>query len=427
MDRGVLKLSNDEKLLTIAVVMGFLTLTILLTVCVVTPVCWLHTVIHRNKAKDKKCRDVELQEEATPIKRTVAPHYGLQSNRSSRVTSESIAGRKKYTEDSTYSSMSASSRGDGTISLYSELSLDIPIPNEDMEANYGQVVFSVVYRQQQNQNEGQLILYLKEAQDLPSRIYGGIIDPYLLVQIIKDRGHKRRIKGRSVPYYEFRSSTKRKSQHPLFRETVIVNMLSSQLKDYVLRIAVVDEEKIVNDTILGEISIPLREFHLEENHVHVLDLLEPKQDNGDILFGLSYLPTAERLTFTVVKGNNFRVVTDDVDTFAPYVRVLLFHNGKMLKKRKTSSRLGTECPSYNESLTFDVPLLEMENVMFIVAVSHRDTTLNYKHSTSPKPVKRDKHVGKVVIGPHARGSAFHHWLAMKKSPRKQVTQWHTIH
>ncbi|XP_076324031.1 synaptotagmin-A-like [Tachypleus tridentatus] len=334
---------------------------------------------------------------------------------------------RKYTEDSTYSSMSGSSRGDGTISLYSELSFDIPLTNEDMEASYGQVVFSIVYKQQQNRSEGQLILYLKEAQDLPSRIYGGIIDPYLLVQIIKDRGHKRRTKGRSFPYYEFRSGTKRKSQHPLFRETVIVNMLSSQLKDYILRIAVVDEEKIVNDTVLGEISIPLQEFHLEENHVHVLDLLEPKQDNGEILFGLSYLPTAERLTFTIVKGSNLRVVTDDLETFAPYVRVLLFHNGKMLKKRKTSSRLGSECPSYNESLTFDLPLLEMENVMFIVAVSHRDTTLNYKNSSSPKSIKRDKHVGKIVIGPRARGSAFYHWLAMKQSPRKQVTQWHTIH
>ncbi|XP_076370146.1 synaptotagmin-5-like [Tachypleus tridentatus] len=422
-------LSDPEKLLIIAVCLGILAVTILVTVCVVTPVCWIYACIHGKNNKDqKKQQDSEEKEEITCFKLIMVPHYGSQNGRSSDDELLGL-GSKKYTEKSTYSSMSTSSRGDDTLSFYSKCSSDISVANRNVDNTCGQVSLSVTYRERENETTGQLIIYLKEAQALPPRLYGGIIDPYLVVQLFENRGRKRSKRGFFVPIFEYRTSTKRKSQHPLFEETVVVTIPKAKLEDSIVKIAVFDDEKIMNDTNLGEISVPIGNLHLADHsgeQIHVLDLLEPQQGNGEILFGLSFLPTVERLTFTIVKGNNLRVVSDSMENFAPYIRILLFHNGKLYKKRKTTCRYGSDCPSYNESLTFDLPSSEIENVMFVLIVTHRKITSSRETSSRLTDFNREHHVGKVVIGPRASGSAFCHWLAMKQSLRKQVTQWHTL-
>lgn len=111
------------------------------------------------------------------------------------------------------------------------------------------------------------------------------------------------------------------------------------------------------------------------------------------------------------------------------MRVLLFHSGKLRKKKKTAAQHATLCPVYNESLTFDVPQSELDNVVFLVVVSHRDpaqTVSSPDSPTTPVAGAPQQHVGKVVVGACGRGSVLHHWNAMKQSPRKQVTQWHTL-
>lgn len=42
------------------------------------------------------------------------------------------------------------------------------------------------------------------------------------------------------------------------------------------------------------------------------------QENGEILFGLSYLPTAERLSFSLTKAHNLKVPTDELENFGMY-------------------------------------------------------------------------------------------------------------
>lgn len=109
------------------------------------------------------------------------------------------------------------------------------------------------------------------------------------------------------------------------------------------------------------------------------------------------------------------------------------HNGKLLKKKKTTSRPGAASPVFNETLTFDVPPTQLDHVIFLVVVSHRDPSDENVSSpdspTSPpnnSGAKKSRHIGKVVIGSSVKGTALNHWKAMKQSPRKQVTQWHTL-
>ncbi|XP_054721780.1 synaptotagmin-5-like [Uloborus diversus] len=438
----MLQLTENDKIIVLSVCIGLLILTIVVTVCVVIPSCWIHTCLYKIAKKRKlKYGNIEGLEEGTYIKLTGTPQYTVEcgppiqnNSKNNSFNGKGKTARKR--EDSTYSSMSSSSQGNASVSNYSEASVDAPITDIEQDANYGQVTFTAWCRMPEGGNLGELIVVLKEAQDLLPRSYGGTCDPYLTLQLLRDKGRKRWSKSSSSTLYEFRTSSKKKTQHPIFKETFIMEVTKADLREDSLKIAAFDDEKYANDSELGEISIPLRELSLSRNaeeNVTTLDFLEPRKEHGEILFGLSYLPTAERLTFTLTKAHNLRVTADSTEAFYPFIRVLLMHNGKLLKKKKTSSRHGTCNPVFNETLTFDVPPNQLDHVIFLVVASHRDPqdeSLSSPDSPTSPPnssgARKSRHIGKVVIGSSVKGLALNHWRAMKQSPRKQVTQWHTL-
>ena len=57
----------------------------------------------------------------------------------------------------------------------------------------------------------------------------------------------------------------------------------------------------------------------------------------------------------------------------PYIRILQVSskNGKVIRKKKTSVKSGTSEPEFNETLHFDLQQQHVENMIFIVMVSHR--------------------------------------------------------
>ncbi|GIY19528.1 synaptotagmin-1 [Caerostris darwini] len=431
-------LTETEKTIILAVCIGLLAFTILMTVCVVAPSCWMHICLKKIAKKRKMKYGIEDLEEGTYIKLTGAPQYTVECGPVVRSTSKtnSLHGKNRKREDSTYSSMSSSSQGNASVSNYSEASVDAPVTDVEQDINYGQVTFSVWCRMNDNAKLGELIVVLKEAQDLIPRSYGGTCDPYLILQLIRDKGRKRWSKSSITTVYEFRTSSKKKTQHPIFKETFIMEVTKADLKDGSLKISAFDDEKYANDSELGEITIPLKELNFgrngEENNT-TRDFLEPRKEFGEILFGLSYLPTAERLTFNLTKAHNLKVTADNIESFAPFIRVLLMHNGKLLKKKKTAYRQATISPVFNETLTFDVPPSQLDHIVFLVVASHRDIqdqSLSSPDSPTSPPnssgARKSRHIGKVVIGSSVKGLALNHWKAMKQSPRKQVTQWHVL-
>lgn len=131
------------------------------------------------------------------------------------------------------------------------------------------------------------------------------------------------------------------------------------------------------------------------------------------MLSLCYLPTAGRLTLTVIKGRNlkamditgksgrkiipYRFYINNVTLFQiqksnilvvcfsllfsrfplfastdPYVKVYLLCQGKRIKKKKTSVMKNTLHPIYNEAMVFDVPSENIEDVCLIVKVIDYD-------------------------------------------------------
>merc|ERR1739844_247950 len=103
----------------------------------------------------------------------------------------------------------------------------------------------------------------------------------------------------------------------------------------------------------------------------VCPLTQTRREAGEILFGLSYLPTAQRLSFSIVKKNSIKVDKKiGEETLNPYVRILMFNqSGRLIKKKKTTVQVNTKDPVYNETLNFElappqldssrIPALEM--------------------------------------------------------------------
>lgn len=126
------------------------------------------------------------------------------------------------------------------------------------------------------------------------------------------------------------------------------------------------------------------------------------QDNvdlGDLMFSLCYLPTAGRLTITMIKARNLKAmditgasgkqrkstwISDILDETEllffwcsfnctdPYVKVSLMCEGRRLKKRKTSTKRNTLNPIYNEAIVFDVPPENIEQISLLIAVMDYD-------------------------------------------------------
>lgn len=222
------QLTEGQKFLIIAICVALLAVTVLITVCVVTPVCWLHSCLvslgkKMGKMKMNKANEYDGIEETATFKLTGTPQYTVETESSiplAKIATDShFKQSRKHREDSTYSSMSTSSRGDASISTYSEASVDMPTVDGE-EINYGQVSFSLHYNTVDKEGVGQLIIVLKEAQDLPPRLYGGTCDPYLTVQIYRSKGRRRWSKNSLVSLYEFKTTTKKKDTTSIIQRKI---------------------------------------------------------------------------------------------------------------------------------------------------------------------------------------------------------------
>lgn len=141
-------------------------------------------------------------------------------------------------------------------------------------------------------------------------------------------------------------------------------------------------------------------------------------DLGEIMYSLCYLPTAGRMTLTVIKCRNLKAmditgasgecrwgshtswwsvlnhqffifwrkdesrhrrcvfkvwtITEEFASLDPYVKVSLICDGRRLKKRKTTTKKGTLNPVYNEAIIFDIPPENVEQVSLSIVVMDYD-------------------------------------------------------
>ncbi|RLU24754.1 hypothetical protein DMN91_002844 [Ooceraea biroi] len=142
----------------------------------------------------------------------------------------------------------------------------------------------------------------------------------------------------------------------------------------------------------------------------------PTPHLGELMFSLSYLPTAERLTLVVVKARNLRGATSTPGDF--FVKVYLLQQGKKMHKKKTSVKKGEKSPIFNEAIIFNVPAHTLQTIQLRLTVSE----LNGDQGTSPKAYS----VGHIIVGSTSTGKALAHWRQMLAALRRPVAMWHPL-
>ncbi|KAG5345560.1 SYT1 protein, partial [Acromyrmex charruanus] len=168
---------------------------------------------------------------------------------------------------------------------------------------------------------------------------------------------------------------------------------------------------------------------------------EHRAEFGHILLAVSYLPTAERLTINIMKLRDIKFIPTglSLNEFNPYVKVLMLNGktGKKMKKKKTKYLRTIAQPEFNETLTFNLAVTQLDTVQFLVVLCSKvlpeglpantadasdseDSVNSFKRSTST-------FIGKVALGKGVRGSTERlHWFSVLQNPRKLVTVWHTL-
>ncbi|XP_037630034.1 synaptotagmin-6 [Sebastes umbrosus] len=267
--------------------------------------------------------------------------------------------------------------------------------------NCGRINISLKY---DYENEALMVNILK-ASDLPAKDLCGTSDPYVKVYLLPDRK-------------KFQTRVHRKTLNPTFNESFQFPVPYDELPVRKLHMSVFDFDRFSRHDMIGEVVL--------ENLFEMSDLSRETDiwrdiqyattesvDLGEIMFSLCYLPTAGRLTLTVIKCRNLKAM--DITGYSdPYVKVSLICDGRRLKKKKTSIKKNTLNPTYNEAIIFDIPPDSMDHVSLHISVMDYDL------------VGHNEIIGVMRVGCHAEGLGRDHWNEMLAYPRKPIAHWHPL-
>ncbi|XP_045065317.1 synaptotagmin-6-like [Coregonus clupeaformis] len=286
--------------------------------------------------------------------------------------------------------------------LYRQKTLDTDESAKNSNAkNCGKINFSLKY---DYENEALLVNILK-AFDLPAKDLCGSSDPYVKIYLLPDRK-------------KFQTRVHRKTLNPTFDESFQFPVPYDELAVRKLHMSVFDFDRFSRHDMIGEVVV--------DNLVETSDLSRETDiwrdiqytttesvDLGEIMFSLCYLPTAGRLTLTVIKCRNLKAM--DITGYSdPYVKVSLICDGRRLKKKKTTIKKNTLNPTYNEAIIFDIPPDSMDHVSLHISVMDYDL------------VGHNEIIGVNRVGCSAEGLGKGHWNEMLAYPRKPIAHWHSL-
>ncbi|XP_075982334.1 synaptotagmin-10-like isoform X2 [Anticarsia gemmatalis] len=266
----------------------------------------------------------------------------------------------------------------------------------------GKLHFALKY----DQDVEALVVKIFEARDLPIKDVTGSSDPYIKVFLLPDRKKK------------FQTKVHRKNLNPVFNETFLFSVPYEELRQRYIQFSVYDFDRFSRHDLIGHVVLKglLESADLQQQIEYTMNILaapQEKKDLGELMLSLCYLPTAGRLTVTVIKARNLKAM-DINGSSDPYVKICLICQGKRIKKKKTTVKKNTLSPVYNEALVFDLPAENVYDVTLLVKVIDYDR------------IGSNELIGCTAIGSTLIGIGRDHWLQMLDNPRKPVAQWYPL-
>ncbi|XP_077178007.1 synaptotagmin-9 isoform X3 [Paroedura picta] len=286
--------------------------------------------------------------------------------------------------------------------LYKQRSVDTDDGRRNNSKAYGKLNFILKY----DCDLEQLIVKIHKAVNLPAKDFSGTSDPYVKIYLLPDRKTKHQTK------------VHRKTLNPVFDEVFLFPVPYNDLSTRKLHFSVYDFDRFSRHDLIGQVVVDnfleLTDFPRECNIWKDIEYVtNDKVDLGELMFSLCYLPTAGRLTITIIKARNLKAM-DITGASDPYVKVSLMCEGRRLKKRKTSTKRNTLNPVYNEAIVFDVPPESIDQISLSIAVMDYDR------------VGHNEIIGVCQVGNDAESLGRDHWNEMLSYPRKPIAHWHPL-
>ncbi|VDD93877.1 unnamed protein product [Enterobius vermicularis] len=231
---------------------------------------------------------------------------------------------------------------------------------------------------------------------------GGTSDPYVKLYLLPEKKKK------------FQTKVQRKSLNPVFNETFTFKVPFSDIGGQTLVLDVFDFDRFGKHDQIGQISIPLGKVDLATT-IQRNDLIESPPENrlGEVCLALRYVPNKNKLTVVVMECKNLKKM-DVLGLSDPYVKIYLMMQNKRLEKKKTTIKMKTLNPYYNESFSFEVTPEKMQRVHLQITVSDYDR------------LGSNERIGHVIIGSNATGAALKQWQDMLATPRRSMRDFIAI-
>ncbi|OXA57128.1 Synaptotagmin-10 [Folsomia candida] len=155
------------------------------------------------------------------------------------------------------------------------------------------------------EDNGLINIEFIEARNLPQKEY--LAQPSDAFFTLEIQPRKPADRKKDVLRYRFVTRTIKKAGEICdFSETFLAQLAKSHLNEYVIKFTAFDQDRFGNPNEIGTTTLSFEDFKDFTSNKLVLScsLKEPLSKRGDIMLGMCYLPTAERMSVTIVKLNN---------------------------------------------------------------------------------------------------------------------------
>ncbi|XP_013416638.1 synaptotagmin-12 [Lingula anatina] len=271
---------------------------------------------------------------------------------------------------------------------------------EPAVAAIGQLEFGLEF----DREVSELIVSVIQARDLEVNEVTGTVDTYVKVNLAPDSDSKKVTK------------VQRETANPQYKERFLFPVDPDELDNKTIQFSVYSCDKYARHKLLGQCDIKLGDIdlrHAVRLWLNLKDIDEVQAEYGDIMFSLSYLPTAERLTVVIVKARNLKW-HQNREAGDCFVKVYLLQNGKKMKKKKTTVKKDEKNPIFNEAMIFSVPSSTLPTVQLRITVAEQ------------MPEGKVSSIGHIIVGANTTGTELSHWNQMMTSLRKPIAMWHSL-
>lgn len=215
------------------------------------------------------------------------------------------------------------------------------------------------------------------------------------------------------------------------------------MQDCQLVLRVEDRDKLVGTSELCTCRIDLSEIldaMKESSSIQLTRHLEQPaggraRDKGEVLLGLSFLPTSQRITVRITQFERLpKWPGASPERGQAIVRLFVLNeSGRVVKKRKTAPR---HYPpdgriEFDEQFAIELDVERWRRSVVLVVLS-RIVELHQRPDAAGSGRGRVppvyEHVGHVALGRRVAGvPEMIHWNSGLQMPRRVISQWHHLH